>query len=57
LLILTNLFCKDNTNFIIEQIVVSINGTKEKHIAHVISNEDKDRIIEWKEIKNNSVDK
>jgi hypothetical protein len=37
--------------------VVSINGTKEKHIAHVISNEDKDRIIEWKEIKNNSLDK
>lgn len=37
--------------------VVSTNGTKEKHIAHVISNEDKDRIIEWKEIKNNSLDK
>ena len=55
--ILTNLFYKDNTNFIIEQIVVSINNTKEKHIAHVISNEDKDRIIEWKEIKDNSVDK
>ena len=55
--ILTNLFYKDNTNFIIEQIVVSINNTKEKHIAHVISNEDKDRIIEWKEIKINSLDK
>ena len=33
--------------------VVSREGTKEIHIAHVICNEDKDRIIEWKDIKNN----
>ncbi|MCE2615755.1 hypothetical protein [Phocaeicola oris] len=33
--------------------VVSRDGTKEKHIAHVVCNEDKDRIIEWKDITNN----
>ncbi len=32
--------------------LVSKNGAKERHIAHVICNEDKDRIIEWKDIKN-----
>ena len=35
--------------------VISRNGTKEKHIAHVVCNEDKDRIIEWKDIKNSSL--
>ena len=30
--------------------VVSKDGVKEKHVAHVVCNEDKDRIIEWKEI-------
>ena len=33
--------------------VVSSDGTKEKHVAHVVCNEDKDRIIEWKDIENN----
>ena len=33
--------------------IISRNGAKEKHIAHVVCNEDKDRILEWKEIKNN----
>lgn len=33
--------------------VISKDGVKEKHIAHVICNEDKDRIIEWKDIDNN----
>jgi hypothetical protein len=37
--------------------VVSRNGAKEEHIAHVITNEDKDNIIEWKEIKNTQSDK
>lgn len=32
--------------------VVSRNGAKEKHIAHVVCNEDKNRIIEWKENSN-----
>ncbi|WP_273160030.1 hypothetical protein [Bacteroides fluxus] len=36
--------------------VVSREGTKEKHIAHVVCNEDKDRIIEWKDIKKNQLD-
>ena len=31
--------------------VVSKDGSKEKHTAHVVCNEDKDRIIEWKELK------
>ncbi len=30
--------------------VISEDGTPEKHIAHVVCNEDKDRIIEWKDI-------
>ena len=30
--------------------VVSADGTKEKHTAHIVCNEDKDRIIEWKDI-------
>ena len=33
--------------------VVSCGGTKEKHVAHVVCNEDKDKIIEWKDITNN----
>lgn len=33
--------------------LVSENGVKERHIAHVVCNEDKDKIIEWNEIKNN----
>lgn len=33
--------------------LVSDNGMKEKHIAHVVCDEDKDKIIEWKEIKTN----
>ena len=33
--------------------VVSSDGTKKKHVAHVVCNEDKDRIIEGKEIENN----
>ena len=32
--------------------VISLDGTKEQHIAHVICNEDKDRIIEWQDIDN-----
>lgn len=32
--------------------VVSKNGTKKKCTAHVICNEDRDRIIEWKDIEN-----
>ncbi|MBQ6038344.1 MAG: hypothetical protein IJL37_06750 [Bacteroidaceae bacterium] len=32
--------------------IVSTDGTKEKHTAHVVCNEDKDRIIEWKDINN-----
>jgi len=32
--------------------VISKDGAKEKHVAHVICNEDKDRIIEWKDIDN-----
>lgn len=31
--------------------VVSENGVKEMHTAHVVCNGDKDRIIEWKEIE------
>lgn len=31
--------------------LVSENGLKEMHIAHVVCNENKDKIIEWKEIK------
>lgn len=31
--------------------LVSENGLKEMHIAHVVCNGDKDKIIEWKEIK------
>ena len=31
--------------------VVSENGVKEIHTAHVVCNGDKDRIIEWKEIE------
>lgn len=31
--------------------LVSENGTKEMHIAHVVCNGDKDKVIEWKEIK------
>ncbi len=33
--------------------LVSENGVKERHIAQVVCNEDKDKIIEWNEIKNN----
>lgn len=33
--------------------VISKEGVKEKHIAHVICNEDKNRIIEWKGVDNN----
>lgn len=36
--------------------VVSNDGSKEKHVAHVVCNEDKNRIIEWKDIKNNQLD-
>ena len=34
----------------IPHYVVSADGTKEKHTAHIVCNEDKDRIIEWKDI-------
>lgn len=30
--------------------VVLADGTKERHIAHVTCNEDKDRILEWKDL-------
>ena len=33
----------------IEYYVVAKNGTKEKHTAHVVTNENKDKILEWKE--------
>ena len=32
--------------------IVSKDGVKKKHIAHVICNENKDRIIEWRNINN-----
>lgn len=31
--------------------VVSNDGKREQHIAHIVTNEDKDSIIEWNEIK------
>ena len=34
--------------------VVSGTGAREKHTARVICNEDRDRIIEWKELTNSS---
>jgi hypothetical protein len=30
--------------------IISKNGLKERHSAHVICNEDKDKIIEWKDL-------
>ena len=33
--------------------VVAKDGTKGQRIAHVICNEDKDRIIEWQDVENN----
>ncbi|MBO7609963.1 MAG: hypothetical protein J6S96_07160 [Muribaculaceae bacterium] len=30
--------------------VVSPNGSKEKHTAHIVCNEDRDKIFEWKDI-------
>lgn len=33
--------------------VISKDGTKEKYVAHVICNKDRDKIIEWKDIDNN----
>ncbi len=32
--------------------IISKDGTEERRIAHVICNEDKNRIIEWKDIAN-----
>ena len=36
--------------------VILKDGTKERHAAHVVCNEDKDIIIEWKDITNNQTD-
>lgn len=30
--------------------IISWNGLKERHTAHVVCNEDKDKIIEWKDL-------
>lgn len=30
--------------------IISWNGQKERHTAHVVCNEDKDKIIEWKDL-------
>ena len=30
--------------------IISERGQKERHTAHVITNEDKDKIIDWKDL-------
>ena len=36
--------------FVSKYLCEDADGTKEKHTAHIVCNEDKDRIIEWKDI-------